>query len=174
MTDEIACASGAFSSSAFSSSAFVSSAAVSEVRWMGHTRTHFLATGETTGDAYCLVEETAKRGDSIPLHRHADDVESFYILDGTIRFYLGEERGIDANSGAFVHVPAGAVHGFRITSESARYLILTTPRHGEFYRAITIPPGADGLPVSHDVDWGMIAAKAQEFGIELIGDLPKG
>ena len=29
--------------------------------------------------------------------------------------------------------------GFRVESETARYLILTTPRHGEFYRAITLP-----------------------------------
>jgi quercetin dioxygenase-like cupin family protein len=153
--------------------AFVASAADSEVRWMGQTRTHFLATGESTSGEFCLVEETAKWGDSVPLHRHADDVESFYVLEGTIRFFLGEQSGTDATSGTFVHVPAGAVHGFRITSDTARYLILTTPRHGEFYRAITIPAGPDGLPASHDIDWDKIIATAQDFGIEMIGDLPE-
>ncbi len=90
-----------------------------------------------------------------------------------MRFYVDEQPGIDAHSGSFVHVPAGTVHGFRIASDTARYLILTTPRHGEFYRAISIPAGADGLPASYDVDWDKIIATAQDFGIELIGDLPE-
>jgi quercetin dioxygenase-like cupin family protein len=156
------------------SGAYLCGAADSEVRWMGESCTHFLATGMTTSGQFCLVEETSKRGESVPLHRHADDVESFYVLDGTVRFYVDDQPGIDAHSGSFVHVPAGTVHGFRIASDIARYLILTTPRHGEFYRAISVPAGADGLPASYDVDWDKIIATAQEFGIELIGDLPEG
>ena len=31
------------------------------------------------------------------------------------------------------------MHGFRILSEAARYLLLTTPRHARFYREITLP-----------------------------------
>ena len=133
------------------SGAYFSSASDSEVRWMGQTFTHFLATGMSTSDQFCLVEETAKRGEGIPLHRHIEDVESFYVLDGKIRFYLDDQSGIDAHTGTFVHVPAGTVHGFRIASDTARYLILTTPRHGEFYRAISVPAGSDGLPASYDV-----------------------
>ena len=54
-----------------------------------------------------------------------------------------------AAAGAFVHIPAGAVHGFRIDSASARYLILTTPRHADFYRAITAP--SRGTAITGDV-----------------------
>jgi quercetin dioxygenase-like cupin family protein len=155
------------------SGAYLGSAADSELRWMGETRTHFLATGTTTNGEFCLVEETAKRGESVPLHRHAEDVESFYVLDGKMSFYLDDRPGIDADTGSFLHVPAGAIHGFRIASDTARYLILTTPRHGEFYRAISVPAGADGLPDSYDVDWDRIIATAQKFGIEVMGDLPQ-
>lgn len=71
-----------------SSEVYISSAETSEVRWMGETSTHFLATGETTSGQFCLVEETAKRGEAVPLHRHEEDVESFYVLEGRSPFIL--------------------------------------------------------------------------------------
>lgn len=156
----------------FASGAYRSSAAASEIRWMGETCTHFLATGKTTDGQFCLVEEVAKRGDAVPLHRHEKDVESFYVLEGEITFHVDGQAGVRSGPGTFLHVPAGAAHGFRITSDTARYLILTTAHHGEFYRAISIPADANGLPATHDVDWDKVMATAEEFGIELIGELP--
>lgn len=138
----------------------------SEQRWMGDTSTYFLATGGLTGGAFALVEERALRGESVPLHRHDADVESFYVLEGEISFYLGDKPAVRATGGAFVHVPGGTVHGFRIDSDHARYLILTTPRHAEFYRAITSPVrGTSG-------DGAAIEAVCQEYGIQFVGRLP--
>lgn len=156
----------------YTSGVYISSAATSEMRWMGETCTHFLATGETTSGQFCLVEEAAKRLEAVPLHRHEEDVESFYVLEGEITFYIDGQPGIRSGPGSFLHVPAGAIHGFRITSDTARYLILTTAHHGEFYRAISIPAEASGVPATHDVDWDKVMATAQEFGIEVIGELP--
>ena len=110
-----------------------------ELRWMGETATYFLATGESTGGAFALVDERAPRGMSVPLHLHREDMESFYVLEGEITLYIGDQPGVRAGAGSFAHVPGGVAHGFRIESETARYLILTTPRHGQFYRAITLP-----------------------------------
>jgi quercetin dioxygenase-like cupin family protein len=142
-----------------------------ELRWLGETSTFFLADGERTGEAFALVDERAVLGESVPLHRH-DDVESFYVLEGEVTFFLGDERGVTAGPGSFAHVPAGAVHGFRVASEEARYLILTTPRHGRFYRAITLPSQPDGQPPQGSVDGATIRAAAVEYGIELVGPLP--
>jgi hypothetical protein len=49
----------------------------------------------------------------------------------------------------------------------ARYLILTTARHGEFYRAIT-------LASRGPVEGAQIKAAAREYGIEFVGPLPHG
>lgn len=141
---------------------------------MGETCTRFLATGKATNGQFCLVHETANHGEAVPLHRHSEDVESFYVLDGELTFYIDNQPGISAHAGMFLHIPAGTIHGFRIASDTARYLILTTARHGEFYRAISVPAGADGLPDSYDVDWDRVIATAEDFGIELVGDLPDG
>lgn len=138
----------------------------SEVRWMGDTATCFLATGALTGGEFGLVEESAKRGVSVPLHRHDADVESFYVLDGKITFYFGSQPAALAVPGTFVHIPRGAIHGFRVDSDTARYLILTTPRHVDFYRAITAssPTAAIGGDV--------IKNACREYGIAFIGPLP--
>jgi quercetin dioxygenase-like cupin family protein len=152
--------------------AYINLPGESELRWMGATSTSFLATGEQTGGAFALVDERATRGESVPLHRHPDDMESFYVVEGEITLFVGDEPGVRAGAGSFAHLPGGTVHGFRIESDVARYLILTTPRHGEFYRAITLPSQADGLPPLESIDGPQIKKASKDYGIEFIGPLP--
>jgi hypothetical protein len=99
-------------------------------------------------------------------------MESFYVVDGEVTFYIGDEPGVRARAGSFVHLPGGTVHGFRIASETARYLILTTPRHGEFYRAITLPSRPGGLPPLESIDGSQIEKACREYGVEFVGPLP--
>ena len=144
-----------------------------ELRWMGETSTYFLATGAQTGGAFCLVDERAGRGESVPLHRHPDDMESFYVLEGELTLFVGEGPGVRSPAGSFAHIPGGTVHGFRVESETARYLILTTPRHGEFYRAITLPSREGGMPPLESVQGPQIKQASRDFGIEFVGPLPE-
>lgn len=143
----------------------------SELRWAGETQTHSLATGDKISGAFCLVDEQAKKGETVPLHRHPDDMESFYVIEGEMTLYVGDQP-FRATPGAFAHIPAGTVHGFRVESERARYLILTTPQHGEFYRAISLPSRPGGLPPEQAVEEGTIMAACEKYNIELIGPLP--
>jgi quercetin dioxygenase-like cupin family protein len=149
---------------------YVVQAGQAEKRWMGETFTYFLATGNTTGETFCLVDEEAPRGMSVPLHRHPDDMESFYVLEGELTIFVGDEKR-HSPAGTFAHVPGGVVHGFRIESERARYLILTTARHGEFYKAISRASAPGGGP-PQDADEGTTGA-GKEYGIEFVGPLPE-
>lgn len=153
---------------------YVSRAGEAEVRWLGETSTAFLATGESTGGVFALVDERAVHGESVPLHRHPEDMEAFYVVEGEVEFFVDDRPGVVAGPGSFAHVPAGAVHGFRVASESARYLILTTPHHGAFYEAITLPSGPGGLAPTESLPPGHIHRAAVEYGIELVGPLPDG
>jgi quercetin dioxygenase-like cupin family protein len=144
----------------------------SELRWLGDTFAYFLATGDQTGGAFALVDEQAKRGETVPLHRHREDMESFYVLDGEIMLYIGDQPGERAGAGSFAHVPGGTVHGFRVESETARYLLFTTPRHGDFYRAITVASGPGGAQPLESVDGSQIKKACAEYGIEYVGPLP--
>ena len=143
-----------------------------ELRWLGETSAYFLATGTETGEAFCLVDEQAVRGESVPLHRHPADMESFYVLEGELTLYIGDDSGVRAPAGSFAHLPGGTVHGFRIESEKARYLILTTPRHGEFYRAITLASRPGGRPPLEGVQGPQIKQASKDFGVEFVGPLP--
>jgi quercetin dioxygenase-like cupin family protein len=146
--------------------AYIYQAGEGEVRWMGETRTCFLATGPLTDGAFALVEERAIRGETVPLHAHDDDGEAFYVLAGEVSFFIGDQSGRRVTTGGFVHLPRGTVHGFRIDSAEARYLILTTARHAEFYRAIT-------LPEPHSVITDAVIEQAcREYGVTFVGPLP--
>lgn len=145
-----------------------------DVRWMFDTCTSFLAGGDQTSGTFALVDERAHRGESVPLHRHPGDWESFYVLEGEISFFLEDDPGVRAGAGAFVYIPGGTIHGFRIESETARYLILTTPRHGEFYRAITLPSEEGGGQPTAPIEGEQIGRAAREYGIEMVGPLPDG
>ena len=142
-----------------------------ERRWLGETFSDFLATGERTDGAFCLVDERSNRGESVPLHRHPDDMESFYVVDGELTIYLGDQP-FSAPAGSFAYIPGGVVHGFRVESETARYLILTTPRHGEFYRAISLTSGPGEAAPDESLPAGRIKQASEDYGIEFVGPLP--
>ncbi len=99
-------------------------------------------------------------------------MESFYVLEGELTLYIGDEPGLRAPAGSFAHLPGGTVHGFRIESEKARYLILTTPRHGQFYRAITLASRTGGLPPLDSIQGPEIKQASKAYGVEFIGPLP--
>ena len=65
-----------------------------------------------SGSAYSMIEWAVAPGvPSPPLHIHRMTDESFYVLDGTFGFQVGE-RTVDGASGAFFFVPRGTEHTF--------------------------------------------------------------
>jgi quercetin dioxygenase-like cupin family protein len=131
------------------------------------------ASAEQTGGRFSLIEELAPGGAGTPLHVHREDDETFYVLEGELTFYLEDDQPIPASAGSFVHVPGGAAHAFRVDSETARYLIITTPQHERFYRAAFGDPARSrDLPPEGELDWERINAAAQEYKVEALGPPP--
>ena len=91
-----------------------------------------LATAEQTGGAYTLIWELCPQGSGATPHYHEQD-EQFYVLDGQVT-YLAGDRTLVATAGAFVLIPRGTVHSFRVDSDTATILNSYTP--GGFERAI--------------------------------------
>jgi len=91
-------------------------------------RTHYLATGASTGGQFGLYRwEMGPTPSGPDPHFHKTISESFYILSGTVRLYDGT-RWIDARPGDFLFVPEGGIHGFRNESgEQASMLLLFAP-----------------------------------------------
>ena len=64
------------------------------------------------------------------------------------------------------------MHAFQVDSETARYLILTTPQHERFYRAISEPAQTRSLPPEEPPDMEKIEAAAQAYKVEILGPPP--
>lgn len=136
----------------------------------------FLATGEETGGQYSLTEVTGRRNHSAapPIHVHTREEECFYIIDGAITCYVGDEV-IEVPAGAFIVLPRGVPHRYELASEEARLLNLCIPAGFEnFYRALsepaqelTLPPAPEGPP-----DVARLLAIAADHGVEILGPPP--
>lgn len=72
----------------------------------------FKADGAETEDAYCVSEWWLEAGDHGPgPHSHPENVELFYVVEGTMSFLAGEQW-IDAPRGSFLRIPTGTTHDF--------------------------------------------------------------
>ncbi len=87
----------------------------------------YLATGVETDKRYFLMEGIVPPGGGPPPHIQTREEEGFYILEGTVRFWVDGEV-MDATTGTFLHVPSGVLHNFRNESgETARILFFFAP-----------------------------------------------
>ncbi len=69
----------------------------------------------------------------VPRHFHHELVEMYYVLEGDMRFLLGEEE-IVAGPGTFVYIPHGTVHAWRPTGKGpVRQLLIAIPGGFEGY-----------------------------------------
>jgi mannose-6-phosphate isomerase-like protein (cupin superfamily) len=72
----------------------------------------FKADGAETANRYCVSEWWLEAGDAGPgPHSHEENVELFYVLDGTMTFLAGK-RWFEAPAGSFLRIPAGVTHDF--------------------------------------------------------------
>lgn len=99
----------------------------------------YLASSGMTGGGFGLYRYNFGATPSGPgPHFHRTISESFYILDGTVRLYNGEEW-IDAVAGDFLYVPEGGIHGFRNESGMEATMLLMfapgAPRE-EYFEAL--------------------------------------
>jgi mannose-6-phosphate isomerase-like protein (cupin superfamily) len=84
----------------------------------------FLVTGEESGGAYFSMLAIVPPQGGPPPHIHLNEDETFYVLDGSPTFRLGDDR-IVAGPGDFVNVPKGVVHCFRNVSDKPLRMIIT-------------------------------------------------
>jgi mannose-6-phosphate isomerase-like protein (cupin superfamily) len=62
-----------------------------------------------------------------PLHVHHADDEAWYVLEGSLRFRLGDEE-FEVGPGGGAFAPRGTPHAYgNARRKPARYLLITTP-----------------------------------------------
>lgn len=92
--------------------------------------------GRILGDAessFVIAEWTDEGGPpdppryQAPLHLHRSEEECWYVLEGRLRFRIGDGE-VEAAAGSAVLAPRGRPHTFwNPSTEPARYLLIMTP-----------------------------------------------
>lgn len=158
--------------------------------WFLGTLARLKLTGEQTGGRFALWEGVLPHGAAPPLHSHPQD-ETFYVLEGELTVWVVEselaEDGADppewvgtrartCRPGDAVFAPAGVAHTFRVESDTARVLFLSTPAGIEEYvRALSEParwPWLQPPPDGPRVPAERLAAVECELGVVRHGPPP--
>jgi len=100
---------------------------------------------EETAGALAILEYTAAPGFPGPgLHVHPEFDESFYVLEGTGRFSLGEDT-MDLSAGGFLFVPGDQPHTWANPfDERLRMLLVCRPGGFDRFVADVAAAVADG------------------------------
>ncbi len=146
-----------------------------EALWFLGTLTRIKLDARNTGGRFGLFEVLLPHGAAPPLHAHPQD-ETLYVLEGQVTGWLVDaETAATAGEGAdgvppawvaddaqrcgpgdVIFAPGGTPHTFRVESDTARLLTISTPAGIEEYaRALAepaaypwLPPPPDGLRVT--------------------------
>jgi len=140
-----------------------------EPLWFADSLLTYKTTGTQTAGHLALAECRAPRDAGSPSHRHLNEDEAWYVLEGWLTFWLGEET-FTAGAGDFVFGPRGITHRFRVDSEEARFLLVLTPAgFEEFTRASGWPATAATLPPPDlpAPDAGRLATAVARCGLEI-------
>jgi quercetin dioxygenase-like cupin family protein len=142
-----------------------------EALWFLGVLATIKASSETTDGRVAVIHHLAPRGAGSPLHVHRREDEWFYVTEGELTFWIGG-RVISAPAGSFVYGPRDVAHTFAVTSDEARFLLVTEPAGFEaFMRAVAEPAGTRTIPPALSVppDPERLATIAAEYGIEILG-----
>jgi quercetin dioxygenase-like cupin family protein len=94
--------------------------------WWKTGRITVKAGPDETGNAFSQLVADEPRGSATPIHVHHNEDETFYILEGQVTMFVGDDR-IDIEAGDYCFVPRGAIHAYLVRSERARMLVTISP-----------------------------------------------
>ena len=114
------------------------------------------ASAHTSG--FALLEIDAPPGSQPPLHVHREEGEGWFVLEGEITLWLGDETHT-LRPGQFLFAPPRFPHTLRMGERGARYLVIAGEGFETFVRG-----ALDGAP--DPVEMTRLAAK---HGIDLLG-----
>lgn len=140
---------------------------------LGALLTFKVLSSETNGQFWAL-EGLADKHMAVPLHAHSREDEFWFILEGEIRFTIGNNT-VMGSPGTFAYIPRNVPHTFQILSETARWFGVGTPagldqwffETGEPAKALTLPP-----PPANPPNVEMIVASLKAYGTETLGPPP--
>jgi quercetin dioxygenase-like cupin family protein len=133
-----------------------------------------LLSGEQTSGQFCLFENKSGGNTRTPIHVHARDDETLYIIEGELTAVLdGQARRLTAGESIFL--PRGVPHQLvNVSGTPAKYILVGTPALFERFLEAAghelQPDEVVGPPTPNDIE--RLRAAAPRFGITLLPDWP--
>jgi quercetin dioxygenase-like cupin family protein len=134
-----------------------------------------LADPEHTAGTLGVALVTQPPGIATPLHRHRNEAEAFYLLEGEMTYAAGDAT-YELAAGWFMYLPRGVPHGFRIRGDRpARFLALTVPggllglydEVGVSAAAHRLPREGEGRSMAEEIGlWNEVGPR---YGLEVVG-----
>jgi quercetin dioxygenase-like cupin family protein len=127
---------------------------------LGGDLTH-LVRGEHSNGALAALDVINRPGEGPPLHIHAREDETVYLLEGEFRWKLGDELS-GGGPGSFIYIPRGVPHTWQIVGEGNGRMLVT------FF-----PAGMEGffdrLSSMTEFDLDEFKSAAEAHGMEVVG-----
>jgi mannose-6-phosphate isomerase-like protein (cupin superfamily) len=147
---------------------------------LGSIGVRFMIDGADSGGGFSLVEHPmAPRRLAAPMHRHANEDEYSFVLEGRVGAKLGDEV-VYGEVGDLIFKPRNQWHTFwNAGDEPARILEIISPAGFEqfFAEIVALPAGAPPpTPAQHtargeryglEFDFDSVPALLEEFGLTL-------
>lgn len=140
--------------------------------WFLGGQARILLPGAATDNALSLMEFSDPAGHAPPHHVHENEEEVWFVLDGEVTFFVGDQRH-DLTPGQVGYGPRGVPHSYLVRSrEGARLAVLFSPAWIEEYFKANGTPVAEAGNLPPAFDLAAVVASAEAFQLRVTGPPP--
>ena len=141
--------------------------------WWKTGRITVKAGPDETANAFSQFVVDDPRDSGPPVHVHHNEDEAFYILEGQVTMFVGDER-IDLEAGDYCFGPRGVPHAYLVRSERARMLVTISPSGSEqLFVSLGVPVTSDDPPTDTVMPpMPEMARLFATYGAEILGPPP--
>jgi quercetin dioxygenase-like cupin family protein len=143
--------------------------------WYAGNLMEFKLDRESSGGGLTFIDVMFRRGEEPPVHVHHNEDELYFVLEGEVRFWVGEEE-FEAPPGTLVFLPRDVPHALLVENPGVARLLLQwfpSNRLEEYF--IELGQEATGAvlpPPPGPLDTEKMAATLAKYGIEVLGPPP--
>jgi mannose-6-phosphate isomerase-like protein (cupin superfamily) len=141
--------------------------------WFAGALMTMKASGARTAQRFSMLDQRVPPHYAVPRHIHHAEDEAWYVLEGEAIFYCGEQV-FSAGPGAWVFLPRGVPHAFRVGPAGGRMLTMSAPAGFAGYVAAAGEPAPSrSLPPGGEMDIARLTSIGTQYGIEIVGPPPE-